>query len=191
MLFLKAMQPKHITIRSTRLTVLTHRSPVSSTNGDTMRIFSGAVISLALFAIVTEPRAADWSAYKPVSVAQAWSEAHIVEGTDYTIETANVKYTVEAKYTGQHRELVAARKELLRRWAKSLRHPPEFATMFEHEIQIKADEQVYWLPIQNPLVEPFAAEAIVGSEVRLRIMYIGATLNEQVFVVNSFVVLPK
>jgi hypothetical protein len=167
------------------------RAQKAATGGSTMRIFSGAVISLALFAIVTEARAADWSAYKPASVAQAWSEAHIVEGSDYTIEAANVKYTVEAKYTGQHRELVAARNELLRRWAKSLSHPPEFATMFEHEIQIKADKQIYWLPIQNSLVEPFAAEAIVGSRLRLRIMYIGATRNERVFVVNGFEVLPK
>ncbi len=156
-----------------------------------MRICSAAAISLALFATVTEVRAVDWSAYKQASVAQAWSETHIVEGTDYTIEAANVKYTVEARYTGQHRELLAARKELFRRWAKSLSHPSEYAIMFEHEIQIWADKREYWLPIQNSLVEPFANEASAGSRLRLRIMYIGATRKERVFVLNGFEVLPK
>lgn len=156
-----------------------------------MGTISRTVISLALLALVTEATAADWSAYKPVSAAQAWSEAFVVEGTDYTIEAANIKYTVEADYADQHRELVSARKELLRRWARSLSHPPEYAAMFQHEIQIRAGKQEYWLPIQNSLVEPFAAEATMESRVRLRIMYIGATGNERVFVVNGFDVLPK
>ena len=82
-------------------------------------------------------------------------------------------------------------KELLRRWAKSLGHPPEYVTMFEHEIQIWADKREYWLPVQNSLVEPFAAEAIAGSRLQLRIMYIGVIRKERVFVVNGFVVLPK
>ncbi|MGH7259564.1 MAG: hypothetical protein ACREI9_02640 [Nitrospiraceae bacterium] len=155
-----------------------------------MGIFAGIAISLALFA-VTEARTADWSAYKQTSVAQAWSETHIVEGTDYTIEAANIKYTVEADYTSKHRELVSVRKELLRRWARSLSHPPEYAAMFEHEIQISAGKQEFWLPIQNSLVEPFAAEATKGSHLRLRIMYIGATGRERVFVINGFEVLPK
>lgn len=156
-----------------------------------MRSFLVLLSSLVWSTIVPEAGAADWSAYRQASVAQAWAEAVVVEGSDYTIEAANVKYTVDADYTGQHRELVPGRKELLRRWAKALRHPMGYAAMFEHEIQIRGEDQEYWLPIQNPLVEPFAAETGAGSRVRLRIMYIGATAREPVFVVNSFQVLPE
>lgn len=155
-----------------------------------MRSVLAVLSSLVLFTM-GQASASDWSAYKEASVAQAWAEALVIQGTDYTIEAANVKYTVQAEYTGQHRELVSARKELLSRWARSLGYPTEYATMFEHEVQIKAGKQVYWLPIQNSLVAPFAAETMAGSRVRLRIMYIGATGQERVFVVNSFQVLSE
>lgn len=135
--------------------------------------------------------AGDWSDYKPTSISKAWSDATIVEGTDYTIETLNVKYVVEATYRGEHREIGPARLELLRKWVKSLHYPKEYAQMFEHEIGIQAGQEKYWLPLQNELVESFAQEATTGSRVRLYIMYIGAVKSECLFVVNRFQILPN
>src|SRR3989442_16023421 len=133
--------------------------------------------------------AADFSDYKPTSLAKAWSEALVIKEADYTIEVLNIKYVVDGSYTGQHREVGKDRRELLRRWAKSLNHPPHFADMFEHEIAIDANKKIYWLALQNSLVQPFAAEAKTGSMVRLHIMYIGAVGEERLFVVNRFEVL--
>ena len=135
--------------------------------------------------------AADFSDYKPTSLAKAWSEATVLKGADYTIEALNIKYVVDGSYTGQHREVGKGRHELLRRWAKSLSHPPHFADMFEHEIAIDASKKTYWLALQNQLVEPFAAEAKTGSRIRLHIMYIGAVGEDRLFVINRFEVLSQ
>jgi len=62
--------------------------------------------------------AAEFSDYKPTSLAKAWSEATVMKGADYTIEALNTKYVVDGSYTGQHREVGKGRRELLRKCAK-------------------------------------------------------------------------
>jgi hypothetical protein len=131
----------------------------------------------------------DWSDYKPATVAAAWSRATVIEGTDYTIETKNIKYAVEAVYTGEHREVGSPRRKLIGGWVKALGHPKQFAEAFEHEIEIRNGKDTVWLPLQNALVEPFAQEARSGSQLRLYIMYVGAVGADRVFVVNRFQVL--
>jgi hypothetical protein len=133
----------------------------------------------------------DWSDYKQATVAAAWSRAAVIEGTDYTIETKNVKYVVEALYTGEHREMGSQRHKLIGGWVKALGHPKQFAEAFEHEIEIRDGKDTVWLPLQNPLVEPFAQEARAGSQLRLYIMYVGAAGADRVFIVNRFQVLSK
>ena len=118
-----------------------------------------------------------------------WSEAVIVKGATRTIETTNVKYRVETVYTGEHRELMPQRVDLLRRWLKALRHPDEVGSMFAHEVQIRSGAQLYWLPLQNALLEPFAQNAKNGDRLQLHIMYIGAVASDRVFVINRFEVL--
>lgn len=135
----------------------------------------------------------DWSDYKPATVAAAWSRAAVIEGTDYTIETKNIKYVVEAIYTGEHREMGSPRHnhKLIGDWVKALGHPKQFAEAFEHEIEIRNGKDTVWLPLQNPLVESFAQEARSGSQLRLYIMYVGAAGADRVFIVNRFQVLSK
>jgi hypothetical protein len=156
-----------------------------------MRVAIRASVAITCLIISATAWAQNWSDYKPASVSKAWSEATIVKGTDYTVETLNVKYVIEATYRGEHREIGPARLELVRRWVKALRHPTEFAQMFEHEISIQSGQETYWLPLQNTLVEPFAQEATPGSRLRLYIMYIGAVKSDRLFVINRFQVLPK
>lgn len=149
-------------------------------------------VAVALVAaVVLGAQTQDWSDYKPSSVASAWSTAAVTKGADYTIETKNIKYVIQAAYSGQHRKVSHTRRELLLRWAKSLGHPTSFAQMFEHEIGIRVKNETLWLPLQNPLVEPFAQEAKAGARLRLYVMYIGAAGADRVFVVNRFQVLPK
>jgi hypothetical protein len=130
--------------------------------------------------------ASDWSAYKLVPVDRAWSDTVVTPNADYTIETPSIKYTIETIWTGQHRELPTARAELFRRWTKSLGHQPEYATLCEHEIEIKANNKTYWLPIQNPLLNAFVQEVKAGARLRLRIIYVGAVGPDRIFMINDF-----
>ena len=140
----------------------------------------------AVFILTISAVASDFEDYKQVSVAQAWAETVVIKGTDYTIETANYKYVVETIYTGKHREIAPDRKELFRRWTKSLRHPEEYAQLCDHEIQIRDGKQEYWVPLQNALLNPFVAEAKTNSRLRLHLMYIGAKGNDRVFMITRF-----
>jgi hypothetical protein len=130
--------------------------------------------------------ASDWSAYKLVPADRAWSDTVVIPTADYTIETANIKYTIDAIWTGQHRELPSARAELFRRWTKSLGHPPEYEALCRHEIEIKANNKTYWLPIQNPLFNNFIQEVKAGAQLHLRIMYVGAVGPDRIFMINDF-----
>ena len=139
-------------------------------------------------ALFSGQQAPDWSDYKSSSLQNAWSLAYVIKGADYTIEAGDVKFAVPATYTGERREIGKIRRDLLRRWSKTLQHPVDYC---EHEIQVRAGNDSYWLPLQNPLLQPFIQEAPAGSSLRLFIMYIGANSEDRLFVVNEFQVLPK
>jgi hypothetical protein len=143
-------------------------------------------LTLAFVSAMSGQQTPDWSDYESSSLQHAWSVATIVEGAAYTIEAGDVKFAVSATYTGERHEIANIRRELLRRWAKALRHP---ADSFEHEIHVRAGNDSYWLPLQDPLLQPFIQEAPAGTRVRLFIMYIGANAEDRLFVVNEFQVL--
>jgi hypothetical protein len=128
----------------------------------------------------------DYGAYKASSLAGAVAEHHINPAVDYQIEAGNFKYAVIGTYTGQYRETVAMTKELIIRWAKSLRHPKEYETLFDHEVEVESGGKKYWLPIQNPMVQSFATEVREGSPVKLYIMLMGSTKDGLVFAINEF-----
>jgi|SRR5579871_3453205 len=133
---------------------------------------------------------ADWADYKPSTLETVWSEATILKGADYTIEAKYGKYVVEVSYTGEHQEISAERRKLIRGWAKAVGQL-QFAEMFEHEIAVQAGSRTFWLPLQNPLVESFVKEAGAGSRLKLYVVYIGAVKEDRVVVVNEFQVLTQ
>jgi hypothetical protein len=57
-------------------------------------------------------------------MAKAWSEVTVMKGADYTIEVGVFKYSVEATYSGELRE-IGARRDLLHRWGKTLDLAPQ------------------------------------------------------------------
>jgi hypothetical protein len=149
--------------------------------------FQAFFLTLAFVSGSLAPQEAPgWNDYKPSSLKDAWRAGTILEGSDHTFETTNVKFAVEGTFTGRHREVGTARRQLLRRWAKVLNHPPQVAEMFEHEIEVRSDGELYWLPLQNALLQPFVDEARDGTRLRLFIMYVGATREDRLFVVNEF-----
>jgi hypothetical protein len=141
--------------------------------------------------MLTQEQTANWNDYRPSSLKDAWLAGVVLKGADYTIEAENVKFAVVGTFAGGHRDVGTARHDLLRRWAKALDHPVQVEEMFAHEIEVRAGRESYWLPLQSPLVEPFAREVRAGDPVRLFIMYIGATGEDRLFIVNEFQALPK
>ena len=127
----------------------------------------------------------NFEAYKPVSLTSV-AERQKYQASDYLIEAGNTKYTVVGIYTGRHREIDAKTKELIHRWVKSLRHPKEYESLFDNEVEIESDGKKFWLPIQNPMVQSFASEFREGSAVKLYIMLIGGTKDRMVFAINEF-----
>jgi hypothetical protein len=132
-----------------------------------------------------------WSTYVPISFNEAWSNAAVVTGRDYFIETASQKWRVEVEYTGRRREVSHARQELLRLWAKTLGHPSDTDALFQHEIEVRAATLTAWLPLQEVLVDSLLKEAAPGAGLRLWVMYVGAAGSDRVFIVNEFEALKK
>jgi hypothetical protein len=125
----------------------------------------------------------DWSQYKPTTVAAALSRTRVIKGNDYTVELDNIKYVVEAVYSGEHREMGVKRRELLRQWVEVPGHAKQDA---EQDVQFRAGAQLIWVSLQNGLLKPFTEEAKAGSKLRLYVTYIGADGEDRVFVVNRF-----
>ncbi len=128
----------------------------------------------------------DFKAYKASSFTEAVGEHQKNPAVDFLVETGNFKYAVGGTYTGRHRETAAPTRELIRRWVKALRHPKEYETLFEHEVEVESGGKKYWLPIQNPMVQSFASEVRVSGSVKLYIMLLGATKGAWVFAINEF-----
>ena len=124
--------------------------------------------------------------YRPTSIHDAWSQTVVTDGTDYTIEPENYRFQVTAHYTGLHRELDQKRVELFRRWAKSLGHPPSYANICSHEVQVEDKGVKYWVALQDSLLDAFASEVGKDAAVSLQIIYVGAVEKERVFIVNGF-----
>lgn len=128
----------------------------------------------------------NFGAYKPTTLSGATAEHRDYPKDDFVIEAGNFKYAVVGTYTGGHRETVTTTKDLIRHWVKSLGHPKEYESLFDHEVEIKSDGKKYWLPIQNPMVQSFASEIREDHPVKLYIMLIGGTKDRLVFAINEF-----
>ncbi len=98
-----------------------------------MRYF---LVLLTVACAVTTARAGDFNydAYKPASL-ESVAERKDNQKSDYLIDAGHTKYSVVATYTGRHRETVTTTKELVRYWVKSLRHPKEYESLFDHEVE--------------------------------------------------------
>lgn len=76
--------------------------------------------------------------------------------------------------------------QFIEKWVKALGHPEEYSTMFKYEVEIEQNGQLYWLPLQNGLVDAFATEVCGGCKVSLYIMTAGSIKQRRVFFINEF-----
>lgn len=145
------------------------------------------VLTFAFFCSVSIADDFNYGAYKPTTITSAFKTAHVIPGSDYSFEGAVIKQKVEVTFTGQHRLIIPEVQSFIAKWVKVHGHPKEFAQLYEYEIEVKGIDKVkHWLPLQNPLVEPFGNEVKEKSKVNLYILYIGAYNQHKVFLVNAF-----
>jgi len=99
---------------------------------------------------------------------------------------------VKVTYTGQFRGISQKRKELLKNWLTKTYglNREEYLKLFDTEFLFTENLVEYWLPIQNPLIQPLKEELKKGEEVVLYVAWIGARKESDkidwVFLVNEF-----
>jgi hypothetical protein len=168
------------------------RAPAGSREARIPRLWGNAVLGpmLLLALALGSARADGWEAYRPASLREAWAQALAIPDTAYTVETLEVKFRVDARYTDRHRKIDPSSQALLARWCSALQHPLEWEYAFDHEVELEDQGQTAWLLLQDPLVGPFAAEVQRGARLRVYVLYIGAVGERRVFAINRFQVLP-
>lgn len=145
-------------------------------------------ISLLGLLACTGLSGADWSAYKPAKLSEAWAKVMFVNQPNaQTFEGApqDYKFTVKAAYAGRLRRMSRKRLDFIASWGKAFR-AQDFAKHFEQEVEVHADGLTVWLALQDVLVDPFSREIKAGAPVQLWMMYIGAAQQDRVFLVNEF-----
>ena len=149
-------------------------------------ILIGLLSLSSVFASSSAASGFDFSAYTPAAIAEAYSSPYVDPEGDFTLDSRVFKHRVVVTVSDNRRKIEQSRLDLIRYWVKGLQIDPAVVALFEHEIEVSADGQSYWLPIQTPLIEPYEQELEAGAEVTLFIMYVGAVKADQVFVINEF-----
>ncbi len=130
----------------------------------------------------------DHSRYEVLTIEEAVTrDLQPAPEAQFFYEMGTYKYAVIVRYTGNHRNTIYETKELLDRWVKSRGLPIEYLDLFPFEIEVSENENRYWLPIQRPLVQPFANEVPKDREVKLFIMAVGARSGRPIYIINEFI----
>ena len=147
-----------------------------------------SVLLTFLFSIAALAFAADfdYGAYEPAKLADAASGSDVDPRADYWFAADYPRYHTLATFTGKIRPIDPGVKAFIAMWIKATGHPATDGDMFKTQVEIKQDAAVYWLPIQQVLVEPLQKEVTAGGRVNLYVLLMGAYRHAPVFTVNEF-----
>ena len=141
---------------------------------------------MILFASALAHAEFDYSSYKVEDFRNAVSALEKDSNVDYFVETNFAKYRVSAKYTGKMRTINPNTRRLIIQWARALQLPKEYQEQLSYEVQIESEGELYWLPIQTNIIEPFSKEVKVNTTVSLYIVAIGSMKLIPVFGICEF-----
>jgi hypothetical protein len=167
-----------------------------------------ALYSLAL-AIATSFISAQgqdpWKRYQPRTLDQIIKDhaAKVLDNPDILMSFPDGSTAVLARdsfpskvkvtYTGRSRSISPKRKELIKDWVTTifgLERRDEYLKLYDTEFLFTETLIEYWLPIQNPLIQPLQEELKKGDEVTLYVSWVGARKEsgevDWVFFVNEF-----
>ena len=63
---------------------------------------------------------------------------------------------------------------------------PGITAAFSRELEVSADGQRYWLPVQEVLVRTMSNELRAGETIELFVIYIGQIGARHLFLINAF-----
>ena len=99
---------------------------------------------------------------------------------------------VKVTYTGQSRSISPKRKEIISNWF-TVTYPDrrdEYFKLLDTEFLFTETLIEYWMPVQNPLIQPLQEELKKGDDVTLYVAWVGARKEsgkvDWVFLVNGF-----
>jgi hypothetical protein len=127
-----------------------------------------------------------YTEYKPGTIRSAISALDIETELDYLFEMGTYKYLISAKYTGNNRKITEPVKNYIVKWARATGKPKETENLFRYEVEIEQERNLYWLPLQEQLFEPFIKEVEAGGSVSLYIMTLGALKQNPILGINEF-----
>ena len=148
-----------------------------------------ALLLSCLLLVATAPCLAadfDYGAYQDSSLASAGSNLNISPEITWWLDAAHSKFHTVATFTGQVRPIPTETQVLINRWAKAMGHGETTAALFTSEIEVQQGNEVYWLPVQEQLVDALRGEVPAGRQVHLYFLLIGAYKLVPVFGVNEF-----
>jgi len=134
---------------------------------------------------------ADWSRYKPgkmVDIIEANKE--IAKGLKFLFTAKSFPTLASVTYLGKIRNISEQKMVFLDKYLTKTLSKPQWTKLFKREIQVREGKQVYWLPIQEPVLGFFPKEVKTGDVVNLYVIWAGAVRIDKkmvwVFLVNEF-----
>ena len=94
------------------------------------------------------------------------------------------------RFLGERRELTDEDRTLLQTWARTLGISADAPSMFHHRYLFQEGKRQYWLAVQAPVAEYFAAELPSGAMADVLVAWVGARVDstgiQWMFIVNEF-----
>ncbi|RLE16354.1 MAG: hypothetical protein DRJ14_08655, partial [Acidobacteria bacterium] len=134
---------------------------------------------------------ADWSRYKPGKMADI-IEAHkeTAKGLKFLFTADSFPTLASVTYLGKIRNIPEQKMAFLDKYLVKTLRKPEWVKLFKREIQVREAKQVYWLPVQEPVLGFFPKEVKTGDVVNLYVIWAGGVRIDKkmvwIFLVNEF-----
>lgn len=153
------------------------------------------LMTALLLTAAADTAQAGWEDYQPATLSEiiARHASHMKDPTlpegapVTTLIPGSDPFRATVIYTGEMRTIGPERKFFIEMWGKASGvDPVMLAGAFEKEIQVQEDDRRYWLPIQNVLIPHLQKEVKKNGWVTLFVVFIGATGEDRVFLVNEF-----
>lgn len=128
----------------------------------------------------------DYAAYETAQLDEVSNQVKAESTEGYLLLATHLKYHTVATFTGRMRPISPDAKKLIGFFMTSLQHPDEYKQMFELEAEIEQEQNHYWMPIQQVLVEPLGQEVPAGESVHLYLLLLGGYNGIPVFAISEF-----
>lgn len=108
------------------------------------------------------------------------------DNSHYTISATTFKYRIPVMFSRKIRNITSNNRTVLNEWGTSLRVKKQFLDLYQKEFMVRFNDETYWIPVQEPLVEAMGNELHQDDEFELYVLLIGSIQNNFVFLTTEF-----